>query len=95
MRNNLKKEKIIKELSINTGLSVNYSKKLINDLIVCMTNQISKSNLNLKNFGIFKVSYKNQRIGRNPKTKKEYVISSRKSLRFVPSENLKEYLNQN
>ncbi len=95
MRNNFKKEDIIKELSFKTGFSSNYSKKLINDLLDCMSDQITKTNLNLKNFGIFKVTFKDKRIGRNPKTKKEYIISARKSLKFVASEHLKNYVNDN
>ena len=88
-----KKEDIAKDLSLKTGFPVNYSKSLINDLIESMINQISKSNLNLKNFGVFKTIKKNERSGRNPKTKEKFTISSRNSIKFTPSKNFKNYIN--
>ena len=47
----------------------------------------------LKNIGTFKLSTKNERIGRNPKTKEEFLISERKSIRFIVSKNLSKVLN--
>ena len=41
----------------------------------------------------FKLSKKNERIGRNPKTKEEFLISERKSIRFIVSKNLSKVLN--
>ena len=39
---------------------------------------INKDKLNLKNFGSFKILKKKERLGRNPKTKEEFIISARK-----------------
>ena len=94
MKINFKKKDIAKKLCDKTGFSFNYSQKLINDLLECFFQQIAISDLNFKNFGIFKVSKKKQRIGRNPKTKEEFIITSRKSIRFVPSKYLKLFLNE-
>ena len=94
MKINVTKNEIAKELSDYFGFSNLYSKKIINDLINCIIIQVSKSDVYLKNFGIFKTSQKKQRIGRNPKTKEEFIIKARKSLRFVPSEKFKIYLNE-
>ena len=49
MAYNLKKIDIIKDLSIKTGYSSNYSKKVINELIDAILQSIKKGNLNLKN----------------------------------------------
>ena len=92
MKNNLTKIDIIKELSKKTGFSINFSKKLINDLIDILNVQIKIGQLNLKNLGSFKIINKNQRIGRNPKTKQEFVIRERKSVRFKPSHKLSQKL---
>ena len=54
---------------------------------------IKNNNLVLKNIGTFKLSTKNERIGRNPKTKEEFLISKRKSIRFIVSKNLSKVLN--
>ena len=94
MTYNLKKIDIIKDLSIKTGYSSNYSKKVINELVDAILQSIKKGNLNLKNIGSFKIIFKKERIGRNPKTKKEYVISQRKSVSFKPSTSLLTELNK-
>ena len=90
---NFNKENIAKELSENTGLSHFYSKKIINDLIRILVNNIPKSGLNLKNFGVFKILEKKKRLGRNPKTMKVYTINARKVVKFSPSHNIKKSIN--
>ena len=80
---NIKKENLIKSLSKKTGFSLNYSKKLINDLIDVILDNTKNGNFNLKNLGSFKIMHKKERIGRNPKTKEEFLISSRKSINFT------------
>ena len=54
---------------------------------------IKNNDLVLKNIGTFKLTKKNERIGRNPKTKEEFLISGRKSIRFIVSKNLSKVLN--
>ena len=46
------------------------------------------------NFGTFKLRQKNQRIGRNPKTKIEFVIAPRKVISFTPSKYLLNKINK-
>tara|TARA_A100001015_G_scaffold241995_1_gene276374 strand:+ start:2938 stop:3225 length:288 start_codon:yes stop_codon:yes gene_type:complete len=94
MSNNLTKDIISGEISKEIGYSNNYSKKILNILLECMVQQITKSDLNFKNFGVFKKIFKRDRIGRNPKTKEEYIIKSRKVLKFVPSKKLIKYINE-
>ncbi len=90
---NFKKDDIINNLSKETGLSLNYSKKLINDLIQLFILNIKDNDLRLKNLGSFILVSKKKRIGRNPKTLEEFEISARKSLIFTPSKNLLEKIN--
>ena len=82
---NFKKEDIAKILSMKSGLSISYSKKIINDLLDLMIEIIITDKLNLKNFGSFKILYKKQRLGRNPKTREKFIISERKTLSFKTS----------
>ena len=93
-KKNLKKIDLAKQLSNKTGYSVNFSKKLINDLVEIIVLNIKKENLTLKNIGSFKKKNKNQRIGRNPKTKEEFIINSRKSISFTSSSKLLMKLNK-
>ena len=88
MNNNLKKIDIIKNLSIKTGFSQNISKKIVNDLIDIIIENIKNDNMNLKNIGNFKLINKNERLGRNPKTKEEFTITPRKSVSFTASKNI-------
>ena len=88
MNNNLKKIDIIKNLSIKTGFSQNISKKIVNDLIDIIIENIKNDNMNLRNIGNFKLIIKKERLGRNPKTKEEFTISPRKSVSFTASKNI-------
>lgn len=84
----VKKETIIEDLKVKSGFSKSFCKKLINDLIQILILNIKSGNLNLKNIGTFTILKKSQRIGRNPKTMVQYIITSRKSLSFKISKNI-------
>lgn len=47
----------------------------------------------ISGFGTFSIRHKKERIGRNPKTLEEAVISSRKSISFKASPILKKIVN--
>ncbi len=91
--NNITKNDFSKNMSNKTGFPMSLSKKLVNDLLIIFTEIIKNNDLVLKNIGTFKLSKKNERIGRNPKTKEEFLISERKSIRFIVSKNLSKVLN--
>ena len=85
---------IAKNLSSHTGFSKEFSKKLIDDLIdVLIYNLINKS-VKIQNFGTFKIIKKKQRIGRNPKTKENYIIKERNSVSFITSKKLLKIINK-
>ena len=89
----LKKNDIVKVLKIKTGYSFRYCEKIINDLLEIFINEIISGNLNLKNVGSFNLIHKKKRMGRNPRTKEEYLISSRKTINFKPSKKITNKLN--
>lgn len=67
-------------------------------LLESILNEIPKiiahgNNLKIVSFGTFLIHEKKSRIGRNPKTKKEVMISPRYSVSFRPSVNLREKVN--
>ena len=93
-KKNITKIEISKILSQRTGLSLLYSKKILNDLIQIIIKQVKNNNLILKNIGTFKIISKNERIGRNPKTKEEFLIKKRKTISFISSKNLSKIINQ-
>ena len=85
--NSFKKIDLSKSISKNIGLPVSLSKKLTEDLLEILSDKIKNNDLNLKNLGSFKIIDKKERIGRNPKTKEEFLIKSRKSISFIASKN--------
>ena len=92
-RNNFKKKDFAKEINNRVGLSLNLSKKIIDDLIIIFSQNIKKNHLTLKNIGSFKILNKSERIGRNPKTGEDFIIKKRKSVSFITSENLTKKIN--
>ena len=83
-----KKTDLSKNISERIGISVSLSKKLTEDLLEILSNKIKDNRLNLKNVGSFRIINKKDRIGRNPKTKEQFIIRSRKSISFIASKNL-------
>lgn len=77
-----------------TGIQKNDSQILVNKFLEIIKNA-SKKQLSIKiaKFGTFKVKKTKKRIGRNPISKKEYIIESRKKLVFKPSNFIKKNMN--
>ena len=92
-QSNITKEDICIFLSRKKGYSLLYSKKIINNLIEILIDEIKENSFNLKNLGTFKILNKKERIGRNPRTKEIYKIKARKTLAFKPSTNLSRKIN--
>ncbi len=95
MSKNYTKADIVKNLSIKTGFSSNYSKKIINDYIKLVIQGIKENNFILKNVGSFKIISKRERLGRNPRTKQKYIIRSRKTISYSCSKKMLKILNKN
>ena len=93
-RLNLTKNHIVKEINLKIGLSNSYIDKVVDSLIEILKVSIKNKELNIKNFGTFKTINKNERLGRNPKNKKIYKITARKSLSFIISKKFKDEINK-
>jgi len=64
------------------------------DIFLNLLKEESKNKIiKISNFGTFMYKSSPKRIGRNPKTKKEYVIHPAKKLTFIPSIRLKKFIN--
>ena len=90
---NYTKNDIVSNLSFKTGFSLILSKTLVNNFFEALTYLMNNNKLSLKNIGTFKLIKKKERIGRNPKTKEEYLIKSRISISFLPSKKLLDVIN--
>jgi integration host factor subunit alpha len=87
------KKDIAKNISSSINLSEAESKLLLNSFINIIKTKSKKSSLKIASFGTFSKKKTPQRIGRNPKTKQEFVISKRSKLKFSASNKLRNLIN--
>ena len=75
----------------NIGLSRNESSELVEAVLeeICACLEVGEE-VKLSSFGTFSVQSKRERVGRNPKSGIEAVITSRRVLSFRPSHILKD-----
>lgn len=87
---------VVSHLNENIGLSKRECQYFFESFIDIIYSEIKlKHDVKIVNFGNFKVNKKNARLGRNPKTKKEVMISERNVVKFKPSIFLKNLINSN
>ena len=94
MRINLTKKDIINSIYMQIGFSKKISEILLEDVFqILLKNIITEKKVKISKFGTFTLRKKEKRIGRNPKTKEDKVISERNVVLFKPSRELKLYIN--
>ena len=80
----------------NLGFSKNLSSRIVDDFFETLISEIIKLNkIKISSFGTFSVLTTKERMGRNPKTKMEARIFSRKVVKFKPSLLVKKKINSN
>tara|TARA_Y100001935_G_C17198152_1_gene453642 strand:- start:80 stop:373 length:294 start_codon:yes stop_codon:yes gene_type:complete len=95
MRINLTKKDLVNLVYMQLGFSKLISENLINDFLsILITNIKNEKKIKLSKFGTFSIRQKKSRIGRNPKTKEQKIISSRDVVLFKPSKEFKEFINK-
>jgi len=96
MRVNLTKQEIVNSIYMQIGYSKSIAENLLEDFFEIILNSLKNNNkVKIAKFGTFEVRFKKSRIGRNPKTKEEKIISERKVILFRPSKELKKKINLN
>tara|TARA_B100000795_G_scaffold204347_1_gene157937 strand:- start:38 stop:289 length:252 start_codon:yes stop_codon:yes gene_type:complete len=76
------------------GFSKNISENLISDFLDTITKNLkNEKKLKLSKFGTFQIRTKKSRIGRNPKTKEQKIISDRDVVLFKASKEFKDLVN--
>ena len=94
MRVNLTKKDLVNLIYMQLGFSKQISENLINDFFqTVIHNLIKEKIIKISKFGTFFIRQKKSRIGRNPKTKEEKVISERNVVLFKPSKEFKNFVN--
>ena len=95
-KHNISRDKIAESMKSDFGFNRKLCLDIINDIIDIVIEGLKSNNkVKIHNFGTFKLNKKNSRIGRNPKTKEEYKVSSRNVITFKASKLLLKYINNN
>tara|TARA_B100001142_G_C13890237_1_gene483671 strand:+ start:290 stop:589 length:300 start_codon:yes stop_codon:yes gene_type:complete len=94
MRINLTKKDLVNLVYMQIGFSKQIAENLIEDLFFTIVTQLKKEKkIKISKFGTFLLREKKQRVGRNPKTKEEKLITARTVVLFKPSKEFKEFIN--
>ena len=76
------------------GFSKNISENLIDDFLSTIIDNLNtEKKIKLSKFGTFSIRNKRSRMGRNPKTKEQKVISDRNVVLFKPSKEFRDLVN--
>ena len=93
---NITRDEISEYINQEFGLTKKDCSDIVNDLIEEIISGLTNHGIvKIHNFGTFRLKQKHPRIGRNPKTKKEVMISARKVVTFIPSKKILNKLNSN
>ena len=82
------RESIAKQISTEFGIAYSTIYKKIDKILEIWSNEMIDTDLSINNIGSFKIKKKSERLGRNPKTKEEHLIKSRKVISFKKSNKL-------
>ena len=96
MRKNFTRNKLAERINVKLGYSKEEAKEFIEIFLnYIKVNLNTKENIKISKLASFKVISKKERIGRNPKTGKDAIISKRKVVSCKFSKNFKNMINKN
>ncbi len=88
------KKKLIHTISQSKGLHPNDVRNVIQAFLDAMTDTLSQGDrLEFRDFGVFEVVERKQKIGRNPKNASvPIVIPARKAVKFTPGKKMRKLI---
>lgn len=88
------KKKLIQVISQKQGMHPNEVRNIIQSFLDTMTDCLAEGDrLEFRDFGVFEVVQRKQKIGRNPKNAAvPIVIPSRSAVKFTPGKKMKEVI---
>ena len=96
MTKNITRDDIAEYINQEFGLTKKDCNNLVNDILEQIIEGLTSEKIvKIHNFGTFKLKHKKERIGRNPKTKQNFMISERNVISFIPSKIIISLLNKN
>ena len=94
-KQNISRDEIAEAMKNEFGFNRKLCLDIVNDIIdIIIEGLQSDKKVKIHNFGTFKLKKKKSRIGRNPKTKEEHIISDRVVVSFNASKKILEFINK-
>lgn len=79
------RREIVKKVTEKTGLSQLQAKVAVQETLSAMIDHLVKDGrLELRNFGVFEIHTRKERIARNPRTGEKVMVPERKVVTFKP-----------
>ena len=88
------KKKLVQVISQSKGVHPNEVRNVIQAFLDVMTNYLAAGDrLEFRDFGVFEIVERKQKIGRNPKNASvPIVIPARQAVKFTPGKRMKELI---
>ena len=96
-KNTMTKKKLINSISQEKGIHPNDVRQVVQAFLDKMTDSLSDGNrLEFRDFGVFEVVERKQKIGRNPKNASvPIVIPARQAVKFTPGKKMRKVIEEN
>lgn len=89
------KKDIVKEVAARTGFDLASVKEIVQTMFDAMCEGMAKDgNIEIRNFGIFKVKCTPKRKARNPKTSEIITVPAKRHISFKPGQLMKRRINE-
>jgi integration host factor subunit beta len=88
------KKKLVQQIASKRGMHPNDVRNVIQSFLDAMTDSLSDGNrLEFRDFGVFEVVVRKQKIGRNPKNAAvPIVIPARNAVKFTPGKKMRKMI---
>ena len=95
IKKNISRDDIAESMHNEFGFPRKECLDIVSEIIEIIIDGLENNSfVKIHNFGTFKLKKKKSRIGRNPKTKEEHIISDRVVVSFKASKKILEFINK-
>ena len=89
------KRDIVKEVAARTGFDISTIQEIVDTMFETMSHGLAEDrNIEIRNFGIFKVKETESRTARNPKTGETITVPAKRHIHFKPGQEMKNKINK-
>ena len=94
-KKNINRKNLANKIYQNIGFAKVLSENIVNDIFYIISSSLKDNDkVKISSFGTFLKKRKKQRIGRNPKTSEEKIITARNVVTFKASKFFKNIINK-